>query len=173
MKFAHKQLILVSLLASIGIAAQAQTPAPATSATSASSKPAEMRHHMGDSTKMQERHTKRLAALKEKLKLSPSQEADWTTFTSGMPTPTMGARPGHEAMGKLSTPQRLEKMKEMRTEHAAVAEKRAAVVKTFYATLTPEQQKTFDAETHRPRGGAHGGAHGKGGHGQGMHPMSP
>ena len=53
-------------------------------------------------------------------------------------------------MAKLTTPERIDKMREMRTQRMtemnAAMDKRAEATKTFYATLTPEQQKTFDAE---------------------------
>ena len=160
MKLVHKHIIIASMLACVGMAASAQTPAP-TDATKAAPRGHErMGRH--DPAKMQEFQAKRLAALKEKLKITPAQEGAWTTFTSGMQMQPPGPRPEHAEMEKLSTPQRLDKMREMRAQHAAAAEKRDAAVKTFYAALSPEQQKTFDAEHTRmgPRGGRHGGHHG-------------
>jgi len=51
-----------------------------------------------------------------------------------------------------------------RAEREALAAKRAEATKTFYAGLTPEQQKTFDAETvHFGGHGGHRGHHGHGG----------
>ncbi|MNY77032.1 hypothetical protein D3C86_2168090 [compost metagenome] len=41
-------------------------------------------------------------------------------------------------------------------------ETRLAALKTFYAQLTPEQQKTFDEATKRRHGRGHGGGHGRG-----------
>jgi periplasmic protein CpxP/Spy len=61
-------------------------------------------------------------------------------------------------MDKLTTPQRIDKMREMRTQRMAAMDKRMDATKTFYAALSPEQQKTFDAE-HKMRGGRHGGGH--------------
>ena len=54
-------------------------------------------------------------------------------------------------MAKLTTPERIDKMRELRTQrttemHAAM-DKRSDATKAFYATLNPEQKKTFDAET--------------------------
>jgi len=63
-------------------------------------------------------------------------------------------------MEKLSTPERLEKMKQMMTQHHEVfmaeMDKNAAAVKAFYSVLTPEQKKIFDAKAmpgwmHGPR----------------------
>ena len=64
---------------------------------------------------------------------------------------------------KLTTPQRIERMQARQAERSAMFAKRADATKSFYAALTPEQQKTFDAESmhfggHRfHRGGHHGG----------------
>ena len=46
-------------------------------------------------------------------------------------------------------------MRELRARHTAQADKRGEAVKTFYAALSPEQQKTFDAEFHRQGPGKH------------------
>jgi Spy/CpxP family protein refolding chaperone len=52
-------------------------------------------------------------------------------------------------MSKLTTPERVDKMREVHaqrvSERTAEMEKKGAAVKTFYAALTPEQQKLFDA----------------------------
>ena len=160
MKLVHKQLFLASMLACVGVAATAQTPATTDATKAPHAKHERMGRH--DPAKMQEFQAKRLAALKEKLKITPAQEAAWTSFTSGIQMQPPGPRPERAEMEKLTTPQRLDKMRDMRAQHAATAEKRDAAVKTFYAALSPEQQKTFDAEHARmgPRGSRHGGHHG-------------
>ena len=75
-------------------------------------------------------------------------------------------------MDKLTTPERIDRMRAMRAQHAAEADRRGEATKAFYATLTPEQQKTFDAQAHRgrPMGGMRGGEgrHGHGDHHGGM-----
>jgi Spy/CpxP family protein refolding chaperone len=62
----------------------------------------------------------------------------------------MGKRPDRAEMDKLSTPERIDKMSSLHKEHMAAMdaamEKRGQATKTFYATLSPEQQKVFDAE---------------------------
>ncbi len=60
------------------------------------------------------------------------------------------ARPKHEDIAKLSTPERLDKMRELRQQREAEFDKRDAATRSFYAGLSPEQQKTFDARTARP-----------------------
>jgi hypothetical protein len=99
--------------------------------------------------RMQEHRAKRLAALKDKLKLNAGQEGAWSTFTAASQPPA-GARPprmDRAEFAKLTTPQRLERMQARQAERSAMFAKRADATKTFYATLTPDQQKTFDTET--------------------------
>ena len=124
------------------------------------------------SDKMKARMAKHQAELKAAVKITAAQEAAWTTFTSAMTPPAspMAQRPTREDMAKLSTPERIDKMKAMRTEHHAVMslemDKRADAVKAFYATLTPEQQKVFDEKAMRQgegRGDKKGPRDGKGG----------
>jgi Spy/CpxP family protein refolding chaperone len=50
----------------------------------------------------------------------------------------------------------------MRTARMAEMDKRADATKTFYAALSPEQKKVFDAETARGRHGHHGMHHHRG-----------
>jgi hypothetical protein len=70
---------------------------------------------------------------------------------------------------KLTTPERLERMQTRQAERSAMFAKRAEATKSFYAALSPEQQKTFDAESmrHGPRG-----KHGHRGH-PGHAPAAP
>ena len=95
---------------------------------------------------------KHLADLKAKLKITASQEAAWNTFADAMKPPAdmMNKRPDHAEMDKLTTPERIDKMRAMHKEHMAVMEaamdKRAEATKTFYAALSAEQKKTFDEE---------------------------
>ncbi len=117
--------------------------------------------------KMQAKMDQRHAALKAQLKITASQEAAWTTFTDAHKPPAgmMGTQqPAMADMAKLTTPERIDKMKEMRTqrmgEMTAAMDKRAEAVKAFYAVLTPEQQKTFDAHSLMGPGQGRGyGAH--------------
>lgn len=116
-----------------------------------------MQQHMAD------KMAKREADLKAALKLTTAQEAAWGTFTSAMKPPAMDGKnsPNREDMAQLTTPQRLEKMQAMKAERDAHMAKRMEATKVFYAALTPEQQKVFDAQ-----------AHGKGGHGHGGRSMN-
>lgn len=135
-----------------------------------------MSHHgMGkmDPAKMQAMMDKRHAALKAQLKITAAQEAAWTTFMDAHKAPAgmMGKQPAVMAdMAKLTTPERIDKMKELRAqrmgEMTAVMDKRAEATKALYAVLTPEQQKTFDAQSMMGAGSPRG-AH------QGMGRMQP
>ncbi len=124
-----------------------------------------MGRHGGDPAKMQERAAKHLAELKTQLKITADQEGAWTAFSSAMQSAAgqgrMGREDGkkmHDEMQKLTTPERIDRMKAMRAEHQARMDKMADAVKTFYAALTPEQRKLFDAHAMKRRGamGHHG-----------------
>lgn len=120
------------------------------------------RHHM-DPEKIEQMHAKHLAELKGKLKLTPEQESAWTTFSAAIQPSGDGMKPADMAeIDKLSTPERIDKMHALRKEHMAAMDKamdqREQATKTFYAVLTAEQKKVFDAEHAR--------------HAHQMHPMS-
>src|SRR3989344_476109 len=70
-------------------------------------------------------------------------------------------------MDKLTPPERIDRMRAMRAQHAAEADRRGEATKAFYAALTPEQQKTFDAQAHH--GHRMGGMAGMRGDGEGRH----
>ena len=118
--------------------------------------------HDKDGEHMGMRMKKHLRRLKTELKLTPEQEPAWVAMTSAVTPPTRPPRPDRAEMEKLSMPDRLDKMKQMMSQHheARVAEldKHAAAVKAFYAVLTPEQKKTFDAKAMPSR--MHGPHHG-------------
>jgi Spy/CpxP family protein refolding chaperone len=117
----------------------------------------------GDPAKMEQMHAKHLADTKAKLKITAAQEAAWNTFADSMkPSPEMKApRPDHTELDKLPTPERIDAMRAMHKSHMASMEaamdKRGEATKTFYAVLSPEQKKVFDAEfAHTGHGGGHG-----------------
>ena len=157
MKHFHMHLIAAGLLAGLAFATSAQTP-PA--GPGAGAMPGAMREHHGrfDAARMQERIAKRQAQLKQKLQITPAQESAWNAYTTAM-TPAANFRPPERAeFDKLSTPERIDRMRAMRSARAAEMDKRADAAKALYAALSPEQKKVFDAET-APRQHArhHGG----------------
>jgi len=148
-----KPLLLASLLATSSLFAMAQNATPAAGPQDGQPKAQRgMMHNdrMGqmDPAKMQEFMAKRQAALKARLKIEASQEGAWTSFTSAMKPPADLAKRRGEMraeMQKLSTPERIDKMKALRAERDSFMDKRADAVKTFYAALNPEQKKIFDS----------------------------
>ncbi len=187
MKLSSKHLLLTTLMATCGFAALAQNATPTAPATGAQPQMHD-RMHRGDHSSMrermfgnhQERMVKRQAELKTKLKITPAQEGAWATFAAAMQPPAniaggmMGTHhdPKVKAdMDKLTTPERIDKMRALRAERMATMnaemDKRGAATKAFYAVLSSEQKAVFDAVS--MRGGQHGmgGERGeKGGHGR-------
>ena len=166
-------LLLAGIMATAGLAATAQTVAPAAPATAAA--PAQAKGHHGDRSarhdpaQRQARIAKRQAELKAKLAIAPAQEGAWTAYTAAMQPPARNtARPDRAAMkaefAKLTTPERIDKMRALRTqrtaERNAAMDKRGDATKAFYATLNDTQKKTFDSERMAWGGKGHGGRHG-------------
>lgn len=169
MKLAPKHLIATGLLAALGFAATAQTPPPA--ASGAAPAPMAREHHHGrfDPARMQERMAERMArrqaALKQKLQLAPTQESAWTAYTSAMKPPARMQRPDRAEFAKLTTPERIDRLRAIHAARSAEMDKRADATKTFYAALTAEQKKVFDEQSLHRRGGHRGhhfGHHHKG-----------
>ncbi|RYX95415.1 MAG: hypothetical protein EOO28_11680 [Comamonadaceae bacterium] len=159
----RKHLMVAGLLAGFGFAAIAQTPptAPAPGANPPAHAHPHMRGERRDPAKFKEHMAKRQAELKAKLNITPAQEGAWTAFTSSMQPPAnRPPRPSREEFAKLTTPERIDRMQAMKTERDARMAQRATATKTFYAALSPDQQKVFDANTMRPHHGGHHGPHG-------------
>jgi len=112
-------------------------------------------HH--DEGRLHERMTKhweqRQAELKTKLHLASAQEPAWSSFVQGTKVPAKAlAQPlDHEALAKLTTPERLEKMNAVHEANLATMQthikQRTEATRVFYSQLSVEQQKVFDAET--------------------------
>lgn len=156
--------VATALLASMSLPSFAQTTAPATDAAATTqTAPAHHKAHHGDKRGDRMEHMKqRIEKLKTNLKLTPAQETAWTTYAASMKPTERPARMDREAFAKLTTPQRIDKMREMREHRHAEMDRRADATKAFYAQLNADQQKTFDAETLRMHHGF--GHHGPRGH---------
>jgi periplasmic protein CpxP/Spy len=154
---------LTGLLATAGFGAMAQGSVNGPGTTAA---PGDMHggHTMGmgrhDPAKMQAMMARHQAELKARLQLTPTQEGAWTAYTGAMQPPAHMGRPTPDQraeLDKLSTPERIDKMRALRTQRMAdmnaAMDKRGEATKSFYAALTPEQQKTFDAERKKMRDG--------------------
>lgn len=165
----QRRFAATSLLAAMALPVLAQQPPAAPPAASAKAPDARHERRHGDHA---QRHAKHLAELKAQLKLTAAQEPAWTSFTTALQPGERPARLDRQDMDKLTTPERIDRMRALRAQHAAEADRRGEATKAFYAALTPEQQKTFDAQAHRGhhmggmkggkgRHGDHGGAGGK------------
>lgn len=185
----RQRVLWASLMASAAFAASAQQPAPVSAPVQAQMAPsgpspqeaaqakAEKSGHRADQhqkkkldpaerhARMQKRMAERQAQLKDKLKLSGTQEAAWTQYTGAIkpPAPPAAGQPRFTRadFAKLTTPERLDRMQARQAERQARFAERATATKQFYAQLSPEQQKTFDAETAKRFGGPR---HGHGPH---------
>lgn len=112
-------------------------------------------HH--DEGRMHERMSKhwekRQAELKGKLRLTAAQEAAWTAFVDGMKVPgkPLAQTMDRDALAKLNTPERIEKMNAVHEANLAAMQthikQRTEATRTFYNQLSTEQKKMFDAET--------------------------
>lgn len=157
---AHKHLIAAGLLATLAFTSFAQsTPGAAAAPAAASARTDGQGDGRFDPAKRQERMAKRQAELKQKLEIASGQEAAWTSFTNAMKPSGTLQRPDRATMATLSTPDRIDQMRALRTQRIAEMDRRGDATKAFYATLSVEQKKVFDSETLRH--GRHGGHHGQ------------
>lgn len=153
-----KPLLIAALLATAGLSANAQ-PGPAMHGGGPMGQ-----HQRMDPAKMQERMAARHADLKAKLNLSQAQEGAWNAYLAAMQPPAgRGMRMSpenrqkmHEEMQTLSTPERIDRMNALKAQRDAEMAKRQAATKSFYAALSPDQQKVFDANA---MGRGHGERH--------------
>lgn len=175
MKPVFKSLVFAGMLATAGLTAFAQHKGGMDDHQSMMDHGGMMQHGGGgrmgkmDSGKMEAMMAKRVADLKAKLKITADQEGAWTAFTTAMKPSTamMGNHPDRAELDKLTTPERIDKMRDLREQHMkdmhAAMDQRDAATKTFYAALNADQKKIFDAEHARIGAGRHvqGADHGK------------
>lgn len=164
MKPVFKSLIVAGLLATAGLAAFSQ---PMMGGSGPMGYEGGMgMHGRQDPAKMEAWMAKRSTELKAKLKITAAQEGAWTAFTTAMKPPVgmFQNQPDRAELDKLTTPERIDKMYALRTQRTTemntAMDKRDEATKTFYATLSAEQKKTFDAE--HARMGGHRGEHHRG-----------
>lgn len=180
--------LAAAMLAAAAVPAMAQNaPAPQAQAPAATAtkefKPgqrAQERQRMTPEQR-QARMAQRAEAFKQKLQITPAQESAWTNFQASMQAgkgEPRQPRMNRQEMQNLTAPERVDRMRAMHQERAAEMDRRGEAVKTFYAALSPEQQKVFDQESARMmqrhgKGKHHGPHHGgKRGGPQGG-PMAP
>lgn len=107
--------------------------------------------------KRAERHAARQQALREALKLSPAQEGAWASYAAARQPQTRadGQRPDRAAWKALPAPLRMEQQIARSRQRTAAMEARLATLNSFYAVLTSEQKKVFDARAMQRGGGRH------------------
>ncbi len=191
MKFDVKPLLIAALGASFAFAANAQPAPAGSSMPTPLSPPltegaplqqmqpqSQMQQmqqppmHGADAVTRTERHVEHmqvriaehLAGLKVKLDLTPAQQGAWQAFDSA-------ATPSREqltrmvqmraSMRSMTTPERIDRLREVRSERAAAMDRVFDATRQFYAQLSPEQQKTFDQNA-LPRHGQRGHRSGRG-----------
>ena len=146
MKKPWKTLLLAASFAALGASAQAQMH------SSMDDHPGGSKKHSMDPVRMEVRMNHHLNELKRKLHISEPQEPAWTAFTTAMKPPIAALTPfpDRAEMEKLSTPERIDKMKQIRAQHQDTMkpfmDQRDEAIKTFYNTLDAAQKKTLDAE---------------------------
>jgi periplasmic protein CpxP/Spy len=159
MKHPRKHLMLAALLASLALGSTAQTPTPAPPGTG--NLPSAREHHgRFDPARMQERMARRLAELKQKLQVTPAQESAWNTYTAALKPTGTAQRPQRGEFEKLTTPERIDRMRALHAARVAQLDKRFDATKAFYEALSTEQKKVFDAATASRGFGRHHGGRG-------------
>ncbi|MFI4976448.1 MAG: Spy/CpxP family protein refolding chaperone [Caulobacterales bacterium] len=116
-------------------------------------------HHHRSAEERAAAHAARLRAM---LQLRPDQDAALAAFLGAMRPPqsdmarTHGDRDANEA---LPAPQRMERMLDRLDKVRAEMGRKLEALRAFYAQLSPEQQKAFDAlgDMGHRRGGHHDG----------------
>ena len=113
--------------------------------------------------KMAQKRAEHQAKLRDALKLNAQQQPAWDAFVASR-TPARGeraGRPDRAAFARLSAPERMQKGIDLQKQRTARMEQRLAALNSFYAVLTPEQRKVFDAQSMQRKGGRHHGPHGQ------------
>jgi periplasmic protein CpxP/Spy len=149
MKSLHQKLLAAALLAAFGAGAiaQAPTPAPAPGAPRTEMQhrspmdPARAQEHRA---RMEQRIAKRMADFKQMLRITPAQEGAWSAWTTAMRPAARPQRGERAEWERLTTPERIDRMRTLRAARAADMDRRGDATKAFYATLDVEQKKTFD-----------------------------
>lgn len=90
--------------------------------------------------------------LHRALNLNPQQEDGWKAFQQSYamdPAAMARQRDAGTAMARMTAPQRVDQSIGMMRDDLDALQRRGAALKAFYATLSPQQQRTFDRETYQ------------------------
>jgi len=157
MKHVAQRLVVAAVLAMCAATASAQASVPAAPGTQA---PGMMQGHGANPEQRMQRMQRRIESVRQTLQITPQQEAAFNEWTNAM-RPAAKQRPSRDEIARMSTPERIDLMKQLRGARMAEMDKRGEATKAFYAQLTPAQQKSFDEISMRfMRGGRDGAGHG-------------
>lgn len=150
---------------SFALAAAAQAPPPAAGMPLAGRPmpPGAPPHDMRMGGRRAEHRARMIADWTQVLKLTPAQaQALQTAMAPPMRPdhPPAGARP--PGMADDTMLQRLDRRQGRMAEHQGHMRERLAAMRAFYTSLSPDQQKTFDAVTRLSHGGMRGHHRGRG-----------
>jgi len=106
----------------------------------------------------------RIHALHDLLNIRPDQDSAFQAFVAALRPPHPDADRGPQKdepadIGHLTTPERLDRMAARMAERQAAFQARADATRRFYAALSPQQQRAFDALPMLGVGGEFGGHH--------------
>jgi hypothetical protein len=96
--------------------------------------------------------------LKTVLRLRSDQQPALEAFIAAHHPPAREAMRREPAPAALTTPERIERMNRRDSEMAAARAQRRDALAKFYAALSPDQQKVFDALQRLQHGGPMGGS---------------
>lgn len=153
------RFLAAAVLGASAFGAMAQgTPPPPPGPPSAGAMARE--HGRFDPARFEQHLARRQAEFKQRLQITPAQEGAWNTWVAAVRPPanwmeTKHAR--HAEMQRLTTPERIDRMRAWRAERAAQQDRRGEATKVFYAALTPYQRGIFDARMQHHDGGRHRG----------------
>lgn len=152
-----KRLVLAAGLAGLTATAMAQTPTAPAAPAVAEAPARDAKEHRHDPAKRQAMREQRQDKFKQELQITAAQEPAWHAYTASMLPPAPKAdRPDREALRKMTTPQRIERMRALQAERHTAMEQRAEAVLRLYGALTPEQQQRFDQRAGMGMGHGHG-----------------
>lgn len=101
--------------------------------------------------------TTQLSSLHDALHLNDAQEGGWRAYVAAI-RPDADSEARHREAGRLmatlTTPRRVDLINAEMDEDAAAVHRQGEAVKAFYASLAPDQQRTFDRQTAPPSGAA-------------------
>jgi len=150
MKRSTKTLLALSTAALLGLGSTLALADPMGGPDGARCGPMGGEHARHLMERMGQRQEKHQAALKAALKLTPEQENAWARYVDATHfDPRARHATERKDWGQLSTPQRLDQMEKLQTEHNARMTQRIEATRQFYATLSPEQQQVFDHQYQR------------------------